>query len=258
MIEPVSLSLFLSLTGGGMIHSLITKHPVGSNSAFRKACHTKGVAGRLLAFVAIFALLLLGHGFGAEWPVPPQGQPVQIKSQVTYDPKLADPFFESEKWSNGNLVAENAHGRILYTREECSSDQKGPRCLKNTARFISSQNFEHTIDFCHAKLLHGDTIELFIHDDDSPIPDYLRIVVQKGVFSSQYWTYYKAGRGLERWTSTRQKLTLDKRVYRNGDVIKGRIDFECLEEPTNPKYVEKWGRNPKTIKVYGVFKTTVE
>jgi len=47
-------------------------------------------------------------------------------------------------------------------------------------------------------------------------------------------------------------------VYRNGDVIKGKIDFECVQEPTNREYIEKWGSDPTTIKVYGVFKTIVE
>jgi hypothetical protein len=48
---------------------------------------------------------------------------------------------------------------------------------------------------------------------------------------------------------------LDKKVYRRGDVIKGRIDFECMEEKTDPKYIEKYGSDQSTIKVYGVFKT---
>ena len=61
------------------------------------------------------------------------------------------------------------------------------------------------------------------------------------------------------WTTKRQKLTLDKNVYRKGDVIKGRIDFECVEEPTNPKYIEKWGKIiPSSITVKGVFKTILE
>jgi hypothetical protein len=53
-------------------------------------------------------------------------------------------------------------------------------------------------------------------------------------------------------------LTLDKRTYGKGDEIKGRIDFECVREWSNPKYIEKYGRGPKTIKVFGVFKTIVE
>jgi hypothetical protein len=60
------------------------------------------------------------------------------------------------------------------------------------------------------------------------------------------------------WRDSSQKLTLDKKVYPKGDVIKGRIEFECLEEPTNPKYIEGWGRHLTTIKVYGVFKAIVE
>jgi hypothetical protein len=47
-------------------------------------------------------------------------------------------------------------------------------------------------------------------------------------------------------------------LYRKGDLIKGRIDFEFLEEPTNPKHIEKQGRHLTIIKLYGVFKTTVK
>jgi hypothetical protein len=50
---------------------------------------------------------------------------------------------------------------------------------------------------------------------------------------------------------------LDKKEYQKGDVIKGRIDFECLSE-FNPEYAKKFGRDPRTIKVLGVFKTIVE
>lgn len=60
------------------------------------------------------------------------------------------------------------------------------------------------------------------------------------------------------WTTKRQELTMDRKMYRKGDLIKGRIDFECLQEPTSPKYIEKWGRDARTIKVQGVFKTIVE
>lgn len=44
------------------------------------------------------ALLLLGNSFGtARWANPPSGQPAQMSSWVDYDPKLTDPFFESNE-----------------------------------------------------------------------------------------------------------------------------------------------------------------
>lgn len=60
------------------------------------------------------------------------------------------------------------------------------------------------------------------------------------------------------WTTKRQELTLDKTEYRKGDVIKGRIDFECLQEATRPGFIERHGKWLLTIKIYGVFKTIVE
>ncbi len=50
-------------------------------------------------------------------------------------------------------------------------------------------------------------------------------------------------------------MTLDKKAYRKGDVIKGRIDIEVLDELINPKYPD---RPPRPIMLYRVFKTVVK
>ena len=60
------------------------------------------------------------------------------------------------------------------------------------------------------------------------------------------------------WTTKRQKLTLGKNKYRQGDVIKGRIDFACVEEIDESKHTRRSSGSPRLIKVFGVFKTTVE
>lgn len=52
---------------------------------------------------------------------------------------------------------------------------------------------------------------------------------------------------------------LDKKVYRKGDLIKGRIDFECVEEEmADPEVAKKYVEDPATVKVRGVFKTIVK
>jgi len=89
-------------------------------------------------------------------------------------------------------------------------------------------------------LLDEGGIEVFIHDSCFPIEENLRILIEEGVFLSQFWTAYKLrphGHLYERytWTTTKQQLTLDKRNYSKGDVIKGKIDFECLQERTRPR-----------------------
>ena len=104
-------------------------------------------------------------------------------------------------------------------------------------------------------------IDLFIHESNPGEDDALRVQIRNGRFTCQYWAEYPVRTRPDPaliWTTKRQKLTLDKNVYRKGDVIKGRIDFECVEEPTNPKYVEKWGKIPLTITVKGVFKTILK
>lgn len=174
---------------------------------------------RRISIALTLALLLLGPCYGTEFRIP-EGQPTQIRSQVNYDPNLSDPFFETAE--------------------------------SYTAQVFTSFQYDRFINFCSAKLLDGDTVQLLIYDH----ADNLKIVVQNGIFWSQYWYYYKDFlgnyRGLQ-WTTTKQELTLDKRVYRKGDVIKGKIDFECLQENRHPELIEKYGRNPRTIALKGAF-----
>ena len=46
----------------------------------------------------VLVVLLLGHAFGYAMWKPPPGQPEQMRTNVTYDPNIADTFFESEEW----------------------------------------------------------------------------------------------------------------------------------------------------------------
>jgi hypothetical protein len=200
----------------------------------------------------VWALLLLGHCFGAEWQDPPAGQPDQMWSKVNYDPKLTDRFFKSKEWSY-------PYGGQIAIRGMWPEGEAPPR-LKHTARCSStSHGTEHEIRFCEARLLDVDTITLFIHEKNPELIDKVWVRIVNGMFRCQYETSYKrflAAAAI--WTTTRQELTLDKNVYRKGDVIKGRIDFECLQRATDPEYVKIYGGVPDTIKFYGVFKTIVQ
>jgi hypothetical protein len=185
---------------------------------------------------AVLALLLLGNGLSAEWPGPPSGQPMQMQSQVDYDPKLSDPFFKSY--------------------ERVCTDWSCKRRRFKTAKCFPSFNVS-SIDFCDAKLLADDTIELFIYGDAHN----LRMVVQNWEFRSQYWynyIQYTPGDELLTWTTTKQTLTLDKKVYRKGDVIKSTIYFECAEGNNDPNRAEAYLKYPRIIKINGVFKTIVK
>ncbi|MGO9571502.1 MAG: hypothetical protein ACLP5H_28600 [Desulfomonilaceae bacterium] len=216
----------------------------------------------------VSALLLLANGFAEEGAVPlgadpllpshepvpwrqslgrctdpPPGQPAQIKSQVNYDPKLSDPFFETGKWSD-------------EMDEECGTEDH----LKHKARCLSSLDFEHVIHFCNAKLLYDGSILICIHETGPSADEHFGIVVENKVFWSQYWYVSIVHLDGDRrtWTTKNQKLTLDKQVYHKGDVIKGKIYFKCLEDETNPKLVEKFGLWPYPITIKGVFKTILE
>lgn len=206
---------------------------------------------RWILLAPVLTLLLLGHSYGGKWQSPPGGQPEQTQSRVNYDPKLTDPFFEREEWSYWE------GSRTLPDRGMWLGD-KEPPLLKHTARcFSTSFNVKHEVRFCEAKLLDGNVIDLFISEHNPAFDDSLRIRIRNGEFTCQYWIV--RGVGAFKWTTTRQRLTLDKKVYKKGDVVNGGILFECLNELINPKDIERWRRDPTcTIKVFGVFKTIVE
>ncbi len=134
--------------------------------------------------------------------------------------------------------------------------------MKHTANcFSDAYRVEHLLRFCEARLLDSNMIDLLIHESSASHFDALKLQIRNETFSCQYWALYQGGTSEEPgtiWMTKQQKLTLEKKTYRKGDVIKGKIDLECVEEATNHEYIEKWGRNPKTIKIRGVFKTTVE
>jgi hypothetical protein len=214
------------------------------------------------------SLLLLGHGIGAEWPVSPGRQPTQLLSKVSYDAKLTDPFFESNEWSCPSHIIKHPDGHFESTVSGVAPEKEPPR-VKHTARcFITrcsvrdeSDGSRLLIASCKAKFHGVNTIDLFIYGSNPADIGALRVRIRNGMFASQYWTLFKQasmGQAGVTWTTTRQKLILDRKAYRKGDIIKGRINFECVEEPSNPRYVEKWGRRPITIRINGVLKTRVE
>ena len=203
---------------------------------------------------SVFVLLFLSHGFGAPWDALP-GHSAQMSSRVHYDPKLTDPFFESDEWTYPDYIRHYPDGHF----EDLNTGKmvKDPPRLKHTAMCISTSfGAKHGVHFCTAKLLDSNGIDLHIRHDSPGFTDALDVQIRNGRFTCQFWTAYRAGprEGLT-WTTTRQKLTLDKKEYRKGDVIKGRLDFECLDELKNPKYPK---RPPRIITVKGVFKTIVE
>jgi hypothetical protein len=215
-----------------------------------------------LAMAIVVTLLLLGSSFGAERPGPPPGQPAQIWSKVDYDSKLTDPFFESNEWSYPWSIIKHLDGSFEDITSNKRPDKEPPH-MKHTAKcFITALERgrdKDLVKFCKARLLDTNMIDLLIHENNPAYTDALRVQIRNGMFSTQYWASYKRALAAACiWTTKRQKLTLDKKVYRKGDVIKGRIDFECVEEKTNPEYIKQYGRDPSTIKVYGVFKTILK
>jgi len=216
----------------------------------------------IIGLIVVFVLLLLHYSFGAEWEDPPRGQPTQIRSQVNYDTKLSDPFFETEEWTTGEWDHKKVDGRKVDIPQKCPPGKEKLACSKITARCFSSFDIfglsaQHQLFICRAKLLDTGRIEILI--DESKLAQielsyqYLLVEVKNGVFWSQYWRDSDQPRAGLTWTTKKQELTLDKRVYRKGDVIKGRIVFECMQ-----KYTRRGFTSTRIIKVNGVFRTVLE
>ncbi len=216
----------------------------------------------------VLALLLLGHGFadnldygsGRHWRVP-EGQPTQMSCRVDCDPKLTDPFFESDEWIYPDYIHRHHDDGFVDIRTQ--KRLKEPPRLKYTAMCVSARfpGSKNLVRFSESRILDANTIVLFIGQWTASSHDALLIRIRNGMFSCQYWSRFFLTRpmvdGEIIWTTTGQNLTLDKKVYRKGDVLKGRIDFKCRQEPTDSKAVGEFGYRG-TVKVSGVFKAIVE
>jgi hypothetical protein len=221
-----------------------------------------------MLFGPVLALILLGQVFAnnleygiGSWEAP-SGLPGQMWSQVDDDSNLTDPFFTSNEWRYPWWIIKHPNGHFESTRSFDESPVIEPPRVKHTARcFSTSFGTKHLVHLCEARLLDDNMIDLLIHVKNPAFRDALKMQIRNGEFTCQYWFFLKetAGKANKIWTTKRQQLTLDKKVYRKGDIIKGKTDFECVEQPTDPDPVARWpDRYPMTIQVYGVFKTVVE
>ena len=171
----------------------------------------------------------------------PKEQPEQIKTRVQYASELNNPFFFSHEGSAGDA--------------NLGEDPK--KIVTHTANCITEHQMRHVIRFCDAQLLSDGTLELYIHDFTAATNDNLKIKIKDGYFTSQYWTTYIVDKGNENviWTTKKQALILNKKNYKKGDTIKGKIKFECLQEVTNAKSGERY---PQSISIEGYFKPTLK
>jgi len=147
-----------------------------------------------MLLASVSGLLLLGHSFGAEWwSVPPSGQPEQMRSKVDYDPKLSDPFFESNEWSHPLYIIKHPDGHFEDTTSD-KKPEKEPHRLKHTANCFSTPfgvGGKHLVRFCEARLVDVNTIDLLIHESNPAFIDKLRVQIRNGMFTCQYSTAYK-------------------------------------------------------------------
>ena len=224
---------------------------------------------RWTVLTAVVILLLVASGFtdnleygiGRHWGGP-TGQPPQKSSRVDYDPNLTDPFFKSEwRYPNYIHVLPNRSLENHLTGERT----KNPWRFGYTADCVANDGEvpDEPLGFSEVRLLDVNMIDMLIHEHTASSDNSLLVQIRNGIFSCQYWTWFLGedvvSDGEIMWTTTEQKLTLDKKVYHKGDVLKGRIHFKCRQEPTDPRTVGGRGLGWRgNIRVHGVFKTIVE
>ena len=191
----------------------------------------------ILRVAAVVVVLLLSYELGlVRWTDLFLKQPILI-SQVKYDPNLSDPFFETEEWSYWEGSRENPDPGMFPRGEK-------PSKLKHTARCVLSHSgHEQEVRFCEAKLISENKIDLLIREHNPSWSIVLKIYIRNKTFSCYYWNYYPSAWDGMPWTPKQQELILDKKAYRKGDLIKGRIDLEIP---------------PMPITIRGVFKTTLK
>lgn len=208
-----------------------------------------------MARAGIFTLLLMGC-LPAGLPAQAFGpQPEQRTSRVRVDPGLSDPFFQTEATVLPWWIVENADGSFEDTLGGSTAEKDPPR-LKQTARCRTRFQYPHEIRFCEAQLREDGTLRILLHDFSASTCDNLEITVEAGRFRSQYWTTYPSPSGNAGlvWVTKKQKLTLDRRVFRRGDSLKGRVDFTC-EQVDTARPDARAGR--RTIRIQGVFKAEI-
>lgn len=162
-----------------------------------------------------------------------------------------------DEWSYPDFIIKIDDDRFEDTKTgEILKEKDVPR-LKHTARCITSSTDDHLIKYCDAKLLSDGSIELYFYEFSPAYYDNLLINIKRNKITSQYWTAHIAVRigevGKFIWTTKKQNLVLDKTKYNKNDIIKGKIEFECLENNNNPEYKES-----RTISISGVFKTIIK
>jgi hypothetical protein len=186
----------------------------------------------------------------------PINQPQQITSPVEYNAKLADPFFEVEKWNYPWWIIENEDGTIENTMGG-SSNKKDIQRLKQTANIQCDQQYGHDIHFCEASVQKDEGLNIFIYDESASTYDNLKITLKQNRFSCQYWTTYPDASGNQNlvWVTKSQRLTLDRNKFARGDVLKGKIEFVCEEHAAGHDTLPA---APKNISIKGVFKTVIE
>jgi hypothetical protein len=213
-------------------------------------------SARPLLKVAIALAVMLPLFSQSAVPLEGIGQTKQMVSPVEYDPEIFDLFFDEVETSWPWWIVDHGDGTFEDTRGHITKIEDIP-VLTHTADCRTRHQGLHQIKFSHARLLKDGAIKLKIEDESASTWDSLTIHIDNGRFSSHYKTRYPADPpdiGLI-WTTTKQRLVLEKKNYKKGDVIKGRIEFECVQEATNPKY---GGRNPRKIRIEGPFKPTLQ
>jgi|GEM_PF-2871940 len=150
-------------------------------------------------------------------------------SKVRVEKKLADPFFTKRQFKHSWYMIRHEDG----SWESTMSDSAGKAIIDTTryeitARCLVNKDTFNVLDEADA-WFEKDTLRIRLKGMSASFFARFDIDVHKDNFTSAYSTSFIYPTELQRWETLRQQLILDKKSYKPGDEVRGRVRYECLQ-----------------------------
>jgi hypothetical protein len=152
----------------------------------------------------------------------------RLVSSVTVDKNFKDTLTFTKKWdypwyivvSDDGSQMENTLGGVLTETDTIH--------LYHTANCWTNHQGRHRVRYCNGILNNG-TIEILFQPELPAYSGKLNVSIKNGFFWSNFSATYPAPAGQLSWIITKQKLVLDKNIYKPGDTIKGYLEVGFTE-----------------------------
>jgi hypothetical protein len=161
-----------------------------------------------------------------------------ISGQITTDKRLVstiaiDKYFKdtltfNKKWDYPWYIVVDDDGRTMENTLGGALGEADTVHLFHTANCWTNHQGRHNVRYCDATVS-NDTISLFFQPELPAYASELSISIYNNFFWCDFSATHPAPTGKPLWTVTTQKLILDKKSYKPGDMIKGYIEIDFIE-----------------------------